>query len=96
MKMYYVYILTNFTKTVLYVGVTNDLVCRIYEHKQELLEGFTKRYHCTKLVYFESFPNIENAITSEKIIKGWTRKKKIALIESINPNWNDLYKKILH
>lgn len=90
MKQYFIYILTNFTNKVLYVGVTNDLIRRMVEHKHELIEGFTKQYHLQKLVYFESFTNIKDAIFAEKKIKGWLRIKKIKLIESLNPNWEDL------
>ncbi len=87
---YYVYIVTNAHNTVVYVGVTNDLARRVYEHKHHLLKGFTDRYNCEKLVYAESFSNIEDAITSEKMIKGWKRVKKNALIEAANPNWEEL------
>ena len=86
---YYVYIITNKSGT-LYTGVTNNLERRIFEHKNHLIEGFTKKYKITKLVYFEETSDIRVAISREKQIKGWTRKKKIALIESINPEWNDL------
>ena len=74
--MYYVYILTNKNNTVLYTGVTNDLCRRLYEHKNHLNDGFTKRYNLEKLVYFETFTNIKDAIIREKTIKGWTRAKK--------------------
>lgn len=93
---YYVYIIANFKNTTLYIGITNDLIRRTHEHKSELAEGFTKRYHLTKLVFFESFNSSEEAIASEKKIKGWTRVKKNILISSINPTWEDLYEKILH
>lgn len=86
---YYVYILASATQT-LYTGVTNNLERRLYEHKQKLTTGFTEKYHITKLVYFESTSEVVVAIAREKQIKGWMRKKKIALIESINPNWKDL------
>ncbi len=89
MSQYYVYILTNKSRT-LYTGVTNDLQRRVYEHREKLLRGFTSRYNITKLVYFEATPDIREAITREKQIKGWLRSKKIALIESVNPNWIDL------
>ena len=89
MKTYYVYIMTNRSKT-LYVGITSALVRRVYEHKQKLLEGFTKKYNITKLVYFENTTDVMVAISREKQIKGWLRRKKIALIESVNPNWKDL------
>ncbi|HNV87156.1 MAG TPA: GIY-YIG nuclease family protein [Candidatus Omnitrophota bacterium] len=88
-KQYYVYMMSNYSKT-LYVGVTNNLIRRVYEHKQKLIEGFAGRYNITKLVYFEVSADINVAISREKQIKGWVRKKKIALIESMNPEWNDL------
>jgi len=94
-KKGYVYILTNSKNTVLYVGVTSDLVKRIYEHKNSFVEGFTKKYNLKKLIYFEVFGDIVSAITREKQIKGWLRIKKIALIEKVNPSWNDLYKEIV-
>src|SRR4030042_3115363 len=88
-KHYYVYIMTNKSKT-LYTGVTNELVRRVFEHKHKLVEGFTKRYNITRLIWYEEFNNATEAIECEKRIKGWVRKKKIALIESKNPNWKDL------
>ena len=88
--MYYVYLLTNKHNTVLYTGVTNDLRRRTYEHKNRLIEGFTKRYNIDKLVYFESTMDIREAIQREKQIKGWTRKKKDDLIATMNPEWNEL------
>ena len=88
--MYYVYLLTNKRNTVLYTGVTNNLERRIYEHKNKLIEGFTARYNINKLVYFESTTSIEIAIQREKQIKGWLRKRKNELVESINPEWKDL------
>jgi putative endonuclease len=94
MKNYYVYITTNLSKT-LYTGVTNNLARRVYEHKNKLVEGFTKKYNITQLVYFEVFNNIEDAIRREKQIKGWVRKKKIALIESMNPEWKYLYEELV-
>lgn len=87
----YVYLLTNKGNNVLYIGVTNDLGKRIFEHKQKLVEGFTKKYNVNKLVYYEAFDEIMEAITREKQIKGWVRRKKISLIESMNPTWRDLY-----
>ncbi len=87
--IYYVYIMTNKSKT-LYTGMTNDLLRRVYEHKHKLVEGFTKKYNITKLVFFEETSDVNEAIALEKKIKGWTRAKKIALIESQNPNWLDL------
>jgi putative endonuclease len=89
MNEYYVYIMTNKSRT-LYTGVTNDLKRRVYEHKHKLVPGFTSKYNITRLVYFEATTDIRAAIAREKQIKGWLRVKKIALIESINPNWEDL------
>lgn len=89
MKQYYVYIMTNHSRT-LYTGVTNNLERRVYEHKQKLVPGFTKKYNVTMLVYYEETPDVREAIAREKQIKGWLRSKKIALIESLNPNWEDL------
>jgi putative endonuclease len=89
MNQYYVYMMTNHSGT-LYVGVTNDLRRRVWEHKQKLIEGFTKRYNIMRLVYYEETPDAAAAIAREKKIKGWLRKKKIALIESFNPGWKDL------
>ena len=94
-KKGYVYIVTNKGNNVLYTGVTSDLVKRVYEHKNELVEGFTKKYNVHKLVYFEIFEDMENAITREKQIKGWKRDKKIALIEKENAEWSDLYNSII-
>lgn len=97
MKQYYIYIMTNKSKAcpeqsrrTLYTGVTSNLQRRVYEHKNKLSEGFTKKYNITKLIYFEMTNNVESAITREKQIKGWLRSKKIALIESVNPEWKDL------
>ena len=93
---YYVYILTNAHKSVLYTGVTNDLVRRVYEHKNHLDRGsFTAQYNVEKLVYYEITSDIEVAIEREKQIKGWNRKRKNKLVESKNPNWDDLYNAIL-
>ena len=93
---YYVYILTNAHKTVLYTGVTNDLVRRVYEHKNHLDKGsFTAQYNVDRLVYYEVISDVEVAIEREKQIKGWNRKHKNKLVESKNPNWVDLYKAIL-
>lgn len=86
---YYVYIMTNRSRT-LYVGVTNNLKRRVLEHKQKLFEGFTKKYNLTRLVYFEHTSDVRAAIRREKQIKGWLRKRKVALIKSINPKWRDL------
>ena len=88
--MYYVYILSTWNNKVLYTGVTNNLERRLYEHKNGLMEGFTKKYHVHKLVYFDTSPDINAAIAREKQIKGWIRAKKVTLIEERNPNWIDL------
>ena len=94
--MMYVYILTNATKSVLYTGVTNDLVKRVYEHKQHLDKGsFTAQYNVEYLVYFEATDNPIAAIEREKQIKGWNRKRKNKLMESKNPEWKDLYEGLL-
>ena len=92
--MYYVYILTNWSNKVLYIGVTNDLQRRLYEHKNKLVKGFTEIYNINKLVYFDSATDVKAAIEREKQIKGWTRLKKNDLVESINPQWNDLSESI--
>ena len=93
---YYVYILSNSHNTVIYTGITNDLVRRVYEHKQHLDKGsFTAQYNVEKLVYYEQTNNPEAAIARQKQIKGWNRKRKNKLIESKNPHWIDLYETIL-
>ena len=89
-RLYYVYLLTNKTHSVLYTGVTNNLQRRLYEHKNELVPGFTRRYHVHKLVCFEETSDVNAAISREKQIKGWSRAKKLALIELQNPQWQDL------
>ncbi len=91
MKYYYVYILTTSSNRVLYTGVTNDLVRRVYEHKNKLVKGFTFKYNVDKLVYYEMFENIEEAIKREKQIKAGSRVNKIKLIEGMNVEWLDLY-----
>ena len=90
MNSYYVYILTNWKGNVMYIGVTNDLERRLYEHKHELVEGFTKRYHVHKLVYYEETSDVRAAIEREKQLKNWARAKKNALVETMNPTWKDL------
>jgi len=90
MNDYYVYILASKKNGTLYTGVTNNLERRIHEHKMKLIDGFTKKYSINQLVYAESCHAIQEAINREKQIKGWIRQKKIALIESVNPEWNDL------
>jgi putative endonuclease len=95
MKSYYVYILASKRNGTLYIGVTNDLIRRVYEHKHDVVEGFTKRHQVHDLVYFEQTEDIESAITREKQLKKWNRWRKIRLIEESNPDWNDLYDKLL-
>ena len=90
-KQYYVYFLTNWDNKVFYVGVTNDLKRRVYEHKNGHSEGFTKKYHVNKLVYYEILEEIEEAILREKQIKGGSRQKKNDLVEKFNPAWEDLW-----
>jgi putative endonuclease len=92
--MAYVYILTTKNNKMLYIGVTNNLVRRIYEHKQGLVKGFTKHFNIKKLVYFEQFPTIAQAIKREKVLKEWNRAWKERLINKLNPEWKDLYKDI--
>ncbi len=89
-KKGYIYIVTNKNNTTLYTGVTTDLTRRIYEHKNHIIDGFSKRYNLNKLVYYEEFINIQDAIEREKQIKAGSRKKKEDLINSINPGWCDL------
>ena len=89
MKMYYVYVLTNNANTVMYIGVTNNLYRRLLEHKTEQISGFTKKYHLHKLVYFEQYSEITDAISREKQLKRWKREKKNWLVETKNPNWDD-------
>ena len=92
---YFVYIMASKRNGTLYVGVTNDLLRRVYEHKNNLVEGFSSTYGVHSLVWFESTASIESAITREKQLKNWKREWKISLLESINPNWNDLYEGLL-
>jgi putative endonuclease len=89
MRQFYVYILFNQSRT-LYIGVTNDLLRRTYEHQHKLVPGFTSRYNVNQLAYFEIYATASSAIEREKQLKGWTRAKKIALIERLNPRWDDL------
>ena len=90
MKEYSVYILTNWNDKVMYIGVTGDLQRRIYEHRNEMADGFTKKYHVHKLVYFEQTTDPYAAITREKQLKKWSRVKKNHLVETMNPEWKDL------
>ena len=94
-KQYYAYIATNPQNNVLYTGVTNNLVRRIWEHKNKLVSGFTSKYNINKLVYYEVFEDINEAIKREKQIKGGSREKKLKLVESSNPLFEDLYNSIL-
>ena len=87
---YYVYILANKTNSTVYIGVTSDLMRRLWEHRNDRIEGFTKTYHVHKLVYYESFSDVRDAIAREKQLKGWRRARKNELIESVNPAWEDL------
>ena len=94
-KQGYVYIITNIANTVLYIGVTSNLPKRIFEHKNKLIDGFSKNYNLNKLVYFEISDSILSAIQREKYLKGKNRRFKINLIETMNPKWKDLYNDIL-
>ncbi len=91
----FVYILTNRTNSVVYIGVTSDLSRRMYEHKNNLVEGFTKRYNVHKLVYVEEYQDVNDALAREKQIKRWVRSKKNALVETLNPQWDDLGENII-
>ena len=91
LHIYYIYILTNKTKSVVYVGVTNDLVRRCHEHKMKLIKGFTEKYNVDKLVYYEVFDDINLAIAREKQLKGYSRAKKDLLIDKVNPEREELY-----
>lgn len=95
MKNYYVYIVTNKPRGTLYVGMTNNLVRRSYEHRNGLIDGFTKKYNLKRLVYFEVFDRVEDAILREKRLKKWNKQWKIDLIERVNPNWSDLYEQLV-
>ncbi len=91
-KQYYVYILTNKLNSVFYIGITNDLSRRMFEHKNKISEGFTQKYNLKKLVYYEATNDVESAISREKQLKNWHRKWKIDLITQLNPDWIDLSK----
>jgi len=93
-KQFYVYIMTNKNNRVLYTGITNDLKRRVYEHRKKLVDGFTKKYNVSKLIYYEIFGDPEDAILREKRIKAGSRQKKIDLINGMNREWNDLYEEI--
>ncbi len=90
-KQYYIYILASKNDGILYIGVTSNLIRRVYEHRNDLVAGFTNKYHIHNLVYFETSEDIESAIAREKQLKKWNRAWKIALIEKANPGWRDLY-----
>ena len=94
MRTCYVYIVTNKINSVLYIGVTSNLEGRIWEHRAQLIESFTKRYQCKKLLYYEDYPDPTSAIVREKQLKGWRREKKVELINKMNPRWNDLFEEI--
>ncbi|HEU0073333.1 MAG TPA: GIY-YIG nuclease family protein [Dehalococcoidia bacterium] len=87
---YYVYLLTNERMTVLYIGMTNDLERRVYEHKKKFVDGFTRKYNLDRLVYFEEADDVTVAIEREKQLKGWLRRRKAELVETMNPEWRDL------
>ncbi|MFA3781635.1 GIY-YIG nuclease family protein [Melioribacteraceae bacterium 4301-Me] len=95
MNQYYVYILASKKNGTLYIGVTNDLIRRVYEHKAGLIEGFTKKYNVKMLIYYEVHKDINEAIKREKAMKKWLRKWKIELIEKSNPEWRDLYEELV-
>lgn len=89
--MYYIYILSNTPNTVLYVGVTRDLYKRMYQHQNKLIKGFTTRYNVSKLIYYEEYKNINEALVREKQLKGWKREWKVSLVLTVNPKFRDLY-----
>jgi putative endonuclease len=94
-KQFHVYIMTNKSNDILYIGVTSDLVKRVAQHRNKMYEGFTSKYNCSKLVYFEAGGSAEGAIAREKQLKAGSRKKKIDLIKRQNPEWRDLYEDIM-
>ena len=94
MKLPAIYILSNKRNGTLYIGVTSDLIQRIYQHKNKLTDGFSSKYGCDKLVYYETHENMESAIMREKQLKGGSRAKKLKLIDNFNPDWRDLYEEI--
>jgi putative endonuclease len=95
MNQYYVYIITNQKYGTLYIGVTNDIIRRIWDHKQKTIKGFSEKYNLDKLVYYETTESIETAITREKQLKNWQRQWKIEMIDKFNPEWTDLYSTLL-
>ena len=94
MNSYFVYMMSNYTNSVLYIGVTNDLVRRTAEHKSHIIDGFTNKYNCNKLVYYEEFENISDAIQREKQLKRWHREWKNNIVATLNPQWSDLAESI--
>jgi putative endonuclease len=96
MKQYYLYILASKKNGTLYIGVTNNLTRRVYEHKNNLIDGFTKKYNVHNLIYYEESPDMISVITREKQVKKWKRQWKIELIEKLNPEWKDLYSEIIN
>ncbi|MFO7715543.1 GIY-YIG nuclease family protein [Desulfosarcina sp.] len=94
-KQYYVYILCNKRNGTLYIGITSNLIKRIWQHKNSLVEGFSKQYGLKNLVYFEAYKDVEEAILREKRLKKWNRDWKINLIEKNNPNWEDIYQRLI-
>jgi len=95
MKSYFVYIMASQKNGTLYIGITSNLIKRAWEHKNNLVEGFTKKYKVHRLVYFEQTENVQSALIKKKQLKKWRRKWKIELIEKNNPNWNDLYNNLI-
>jgi len=95
LKTYYIYILASRRNGTLYIGITNNLVRRVYEHKNNLVKGFTLKYKVHRLVYYEQHDNVDSAIQREKQLKSWHRRWKIRLIEEMNPEWKDLYQDIM-
>ena len=89
-RLYYVYLLTNWNNRVMYIGVTNDLKRRVYEHQNKLVKGFTEKYNVNKLVYYEQTNDVITALSREKEIKKWRREKKNSLVVTVNPEWHDL------
>ncbi|MBI2483196.1 GIY-YIG nuclease family protein [Candidatus Uhrbacteria bacterium] len=94
-RAYYVYMLTNAARTVLYIGMTNDLVRRIHEHRMGTVDGFTKKYRCDRLVYYEQYTTAYEALAREKALKGWTRKRKLDLVQETNATLRDLWEEII-
>jgi len=92
--LYFVYILSNKSNNVTYIGITNNLARRVYEHKNKMVEGFTSKYNVDKLIYYEEYKETQYALNREKQLKGWTKVKKANLINKLNPEWKDLYNQI--